>query len=67
MPSAVLGAQGTGCCSHCYSVAKKSAKKKYVNGSVWQLSNVKFEENTTPAVISTPQKVAVDIKKSSQT
>ena len=25
----------------------EDAKKKYVNGSVWQLSNVKFEENTT--------------------
>ena len=42
----------------------ESAKKKYVNGSVWQLSNVKFEENTTPAFISTPLKVSVDIKKS---
>ena len=42
----------------------ESAKKNYVNGSVWQLSNIKFEENTTPAFISTPLKVSVDIKKS---
>ena len=39
-----------------------SAKKKYVNGSVWELSNIKFEENTTPAVISTPLKLTVDLK-----
>ena len=42
----------------------ESAKKKYVNGSVWHLSNVKFEESTKPAFISTPLKVSVDIKKS---
>ena len=42
----------------------ESAKKKYVNGSVWELSNVKFEENTTPAFISTPLKLSVDLKKS---
>ena len=42
----------------------ESAKKKYVNGSVWELSNVKFEDNTTPAHISTPLKISVDLKKS---
>ena len=42
----------------------ESAKEKYVNGSVWVLSNVKFEENANPAHISTPLKVSVDIKKS---
>ena len=42
----------------------ESAKKKYVDGSVWELSNVKFEEPTQPALISTPLKVSVDLKKS---
>ena len=41
----------------------ESAKKKYVEGSVWELSNVKFEEQTQPALISTPVKVSVDLKK----
>ena len=42
----------------------ENAKKTYVDGSVWELANVKFEENTTPAVISTPLKFSVDLKKS---
>ena len=42
----------------------ESAKKRYVNGSVWELSNVKFEKQTQPAFISTPLKVSVDLKKS---
>ena len=42
----------------------ETAKKKYVNGSVWQLSNVKFEGNTTAPHISTPLKFSVDLKKS---
>ena len=42
----------------------ESAKKKYINGSVWELSNVKFEENTTPAHISTPLQFSVDLKRS---
>ena len=31
---------------------------------MWELSNVKFEENTTSALISTPLKLSVDLKKS---
>ena len=42
----------------------ETAKKKYVNGSVWELSNVKFEEQTQSAFISAPLKVSVDLKKS---
>ena len=42
----------------------ESAKKKYADGSAWVLSNVKFEENANPALISTPLKVSVDLKKS---
>ena len=32
------------------------ASSRYTNGSVWELSNIKFEENTTPAFISTSLK-----------
>ena len=42
----------------------ESAKEKYVNGSVWELSKVKLDETITPALISTPLKIAVDLKKS---
>ena len=42
----------------------ESAKKKCLNGSVWELSNVKFEQNATPAFISSPLKLSVDIKTS---
>ena len=42
----------------------ESAKKKYVDGSVWVLANVKFEENANAALISTPLKMSVDLKKS---
>ena len=41
----------------------ESAKTKFVDGSVWELSNVKFEDYTTPAHISTPLKISVDLKK----
>ena len=44
--------------------SEAESAKKYVNGSVWQLSTVKFEENTTPALISTPLQLCVDLKKS---
>ena len=40
------------------------AKGKYISGSVWELSNVKFEEHTAPALISTPLQLSVDLKKS---
>ena len=42
----------------------ETAKKKYVNGSVWELSNVKFEDRTQSAFVSSPLKVSVDLKKS---
>ena len=42
----------------------ESAKKKYVDGSVWELSRVKLEDNASPAVISSPVKCSVDLKKS---
>ena len=42
----------------------ESANKKYVNGSVWELTDVKFEETTTPVLISSPLKLSVDLKKS---
>ena len=45
----------------------ESAKKKYVDGSVWVLAKVKLEENTNTALISTPLKVSVDLKKSTVT
>ena len=45
----------------------ESAKKKYVDGSVWVLANVKFEENANAALISTPLKMSVDLKKSTVT
>ena len=45
----------------------ESAKKKYVDGSVWVLAKVKLEENTNAALISTPLKVSVDLKKSAVT
>ena len=41
----------------------ESAKKKYADGSAWVLSNVKFEENANPTLISTPLTVSVDLKK----
>ena len=45
----------------------ESAKKKYVDGSVWVLAKVKLEENTSTALISTPLKLSVDLKKSALT
>ena len=42
----------------------ESAKTKYVNGSVWELTKVKLEDNITPAHISSPLKCSVDLKKS---
>ena len=42
----------------------EKAKKEYVSGTTWVLSNVKFEEQSQPALISTPLKVSVDLKKS---
>ena len=44
-----------------------SAKKKYVDGSVWVLSRVHLEENSNVALISTPLKLSVDLKKSAVT
>ena len=40
------------------------AKEKYKSGSVWELSNVKFDEYTTPALISSPLQLCVDLKMS---
>ena len=42
----------------------QSAKRKYVDGSVWVLSKVHFEEKANAALISTPLKLSVDLKKS---
>ena len=43
----------------------EAAKEKFKDGSIWQLSKVKFEENMAPAFISSAVKVSVDLKKSS--
>ena len=45
----------------------ESAKKKYVDGSVWVLAKVQFEDNASAAMISTPVKLSVDLKKSTVT
>ena len=42
----------------------KAAEAKFKNGSIWEVSNVNFEENVTPAFISSAHKVSVDLKKS---
>jgi hypothetical protein len=42
-----------------------TAKETYKNGSVWEVSKVKFEENAAPPFISSALKVSVDLKKSS--
>ena len=43
--------------------AVDTAKDKFKNGSVWILSQVKFEENTNQTYISSPLKVSVDLIK----
>ena len=45
----------------------ENAKKKYVDGSVWVLAKVQFEDNASAAMISTPVKLSVDLKKSALT
>ena len=42
----------------------KAAEAKFKNGSIWEVSNVNFEANMTPAFISSAHKVSVDLKKS---
>jgi hypothetical protein len=41
-----------------------AAKKTFQNGSTWEVSKVKFEENTSPVFISSALRVSVDLKKS---
>ena len=41
-----------------------TAKEKFKNGSVWILSQIKFEENTSSPYISSPLKISVDLVKS---
>ena len=44
--------------------AVDTAKDKFKNGSVWILSQIKFEENTSSPYISSPLKISVDLVKS---
>ena len=42
-----------------------AAKLKYTNGSVWVLSNIKFDESASVAFLSSPVPWCVDLKKTS--
>jgi hypothetical protein len=44
--------------------AVETAKDKFKNGSIWILSQIKFEENSLAQYISSPLKVSVDLAKS---
>ena len=41
-----------------------AAKELYKDGTIWEVSNIKFQEKTAPAFISSALKVSVDIAKS---
>ena len=43
--------------------AVETAKDKFKNGSIWILSQIKFEENSLAQYISSPLKVSVDLIK----
>ena len=40
------------------------AQNQFKDGSIWDLSKIKFEENSNPAVIGSPLKVCVDLARS---
>ena len=41
-----------------------SAKERFKNDSIWEVSKIKFEENTSQPFISSALKVSVDLQKS---